>query len=607
MIAAHRRIVPTEPVVHSEGNVGVSSRWWYLPGMYQPTVHGCRCCSGPESAGQKLARRMAEARSGPQISSTEELYGVPYLGDIGDEPKECVTWPRYHDGEFSFVSNGSSMLELTVAECQALRIIMLITDVRQERYGSAHQLNWKKVGLSRASFTSQLATAEGMPTARAAAAFRFLLQHNQYYRAFHTQHQALLASGGSRNISSYALFVVHRGIECAMYPWLYPTTAFTDTGILEYYRERTGDTANRVCSIGQSWTRKVLSSVRVYGEQRDLPFFLYEKHLAAKYFNAQVRAKALGVTGDVMTRDSQATSGYWEVVADSLADLVRIMLVRCFDQEGHPLLYQHCRNLRGEVWLCAFPNVFITIAPAEWKFPRPYFLERYKNCIFAGAYIMALHMYFLVRCIWLFLAARHGHRFFVVFEWCFKTEYQGRGTPHWHIAAWVVSMGCLAWLQGRTGTRVVSAFVNFLRMLFCCEIDVQIGNGRLNYINGYVSKDHDAVDVGLGEYVQKSATSSWLAAYRLLSKSSPCLPEVAIRMAHLSEFERSYVHVLLYPPQPAAVLDVEGRKGNFSQRMYGFYLREVQTQITAGIPVSETFLVWHCYYYVYCIYYCCDT
>ena len=44
---------------------------------------------------------MAEARSGPQISSTEELYGVPYLGVIGDEPKECVTWPRYHDGEFS--------------------------------------------------------------------------------------------------------------------------------------------------------------------------------------------------------------------------------------------------------------------------------------------------------------------------------------------------------------------------------------------------------------------------------------------------------------------------------------------------------------------------
>ena len=92
---------------------------------------------------------------------------------------------------------------------------------------------------------------------------------------------------------------------------------------------------------------------------------------------------------------------------------------------------------------------------------------------------------------------------------------------------------------------------------------MQIGNGRINYINGYVSKDHDSVDVGLGEYIQKDSCSPWLATYRLLSKSSPGLPEVAIRMASLSEFDRSYSHVLLYPPQPAAMASIEGRQGNF--------------------------------------------
>ena len=66
--------------------------------------------------------------------------------------------------------------------------------------------------------------------------------------------------------------------------------------------------------MGQSWTRKVLCSVRVYGEQRDLAFFLYEKHLAQKFFNAQVRSKRIGVTGDVMVQDSQASTGYWEIV-----------------------------------------------------------------------------------------------------------------------------------------------------------------------------------------------------------------------------------------------------------------------------------------------------
>ena len=120
-----------------------------------------------------------------------------------------------------------------------------------------------------------------------------------------------------------------------MYPVLYPTTDFTDTGITDHYKARTQDGTNRVVSIGLSWTRKVLSSARVYGEQRDLPFFLYEKHLANKYFNAQVRAKSLGVTADVMTRDSQASTGYWEIVQDSLADLVRIMLVRCYDDKNY--------------------------------------------------------------------------------------------------------------------------------------------------------------------------------------------------------------------------------------------------------------------------------
>ena len=50
--------------------------------------------------------------------------------------------------------------------------------------------------------------------------------------------------------------------------------------------------------------------------------------------------------------------------------------------------------------------------------------------------------------------------------------------------------------------------------------------------------DHDAADVSLGEYVQKGTVSVWLATYRLLSKSRPCIPEVALRMAQPSEFER---------------------------------------------------------------------
>ena len=97
--------------------------------------------------------------------------------------------------------------------------------------------------------------------------------------------------------------------------------------------------------------------------------------------------------GDVMARDSQASAGYWEIVQDALADVVRVMLSRCFDAQQYPTLAAHCTNLRGEMWVCAFPNLFVTVAPAEWKFPIPYFLQAYSNFLVAGAYIMALHMF----------------------------------------------------------------------------------------------------------------------------------------------------------------------------------------------------------------------
>ncbi len=116
----------------------------------------------------------------------------------------------------------------------------------------------------------------------------------------------------------------------------------------------------------------------------------------------------------------------------------------------------------------------------------------------------------------------------------------------------------------------------------------------LNYISGYVSKDHDAVDVGLGEYVRKDATSQWLATYHLLSKSTPCSPEVAIRLKQLPELERSYSHQLLYPPQPVEMQEFAAiTQGNCSCRMYGFYLKEQKQEWAVHGMIKTSFLVWH--------------
>lgn len=223
----------------------------------------------------------------------------------------------------------------------------------------------------------------------------------------------------------------------------------------------------------------------------------------------------------------------------------------------------------------------------------PYFLQGYAFNLAGGCFLIALHMYRVVSSIVKFLCACGGHKYFKVWEYVIKTEYQGRKTAHWHIAMWVTCHGILQNLAGRTNTGQVSPFVRFLQLVFRCDIDVQVGNGRLNYINGYISKDHDAVDVSLGEYTQKNVMSNWLATYRLLCQESPGIPECAIRMASLPEFDRSFLYELLYPPQPAAMVSFDGRRVNSHAKMYAKYLQDKRFGIAAGAPIDESFLVWH--------------
>ena len=111
-------------------------------------------------------------------------------------------------------------------------------------------------------------------------------------------------------------------------PVLYPTDVFTDAGLRELHK----GSANRIFSIGDSWTRKAQSSVRAYAEHTDLAFFLYERSLANKFHNAHLIARERNLTADVPMRHSQVSTGYWDVVQDTGADVVRVMMLRCHDK-----------------------------------------------------------------------------------------------------------------------------------------------------------------------------------------------------------------------------------------------------------------------------------
>ena len=271
LLAAHRRFLPDDPVEHTLGAVGRSNRWWYLPGMYKP-ISRCSTCSrlGVEapaslkatSAGKLLLHRMAlatskrlraaakaagakrpkakaAARAEPQalpnaIDKTAEAYKVPIVLAVGEPlPEQCCTWPRY-DG-VAFVMgphvSGESMLNLTLEELKALRVVELRTKRRAEKWsGPSGHYNWKKIGLSTAKFKDIRVCRENMPTARSKAAFDFLTrpdevdEHgailryhgNRFYKEALAEQESRLGASKSLWISSFDLFINSKGIECAI-------------------------------------------------------------------------------------------------------------------------------------------------------------------------------------------------------------------------------------------------------------------------------------------------------------------------------------------------------------------------------------------------------
>ena len=171
--------VPSEPMEHCYGSVGISSRWWYRPGMYKPLAHCHRRTQPPEKLEDVMAYKQKHPEPQPVVESTGELYVIPCIFPaeqpllLGQYRRD---WPLYNYGTFQDGKSpdpqyaGESLLELDLEEQRALQIVELRTVLQKEEFGARHQFNWKKVGLSRACFKQQLVTEEAMPTLRAKAA-----------------------------------------------------------------------------------------------------------------------------------------------------------------------------------------------------------------------------------------------------------------------------------------------------------------------------------------------------------------------------------------------------------------------------------------------------
>jgi hypothetical protein len=181
-----------------------------------------------------------------------------------------------------------------------------------------------------------------------------------------------------------------------------------------------------------------------------------------------------------------------------------------------------------------------------------------------------------------------GEWFDEVFHYCLRIEFQGRGTVHVHIALWAIAKAGLE-LHGRnTGDYETSPFVNFLSSLFGgCKVDVQLGSGWLNYINGYVDKASDAMDFRVSEhYKDKEANAAWRQTYRLMSKRAPLLTEVYLSMKKHPRMIRTFLTDTLCPIIPGKV-DLDSDKATRHHRMYKAYLQLGADKHSADASVAD--------------------
>jgi len=145
---------------------------------------------------------------------------------------------------------------------------------------------------------------------------------------------------------------------------------------------------------------------------------------------------------------------------------------------------------------------------------------------------------------------------------------------HIHIAIWAIALAGQS-LEGRTGEYHSSTLVSFLEALFGgCRVDVQLGSGWLNYINGYTGKANDAMDFRIKEhYKNEKDNAAWRQTYRLLCKKAPLLTEVYLAMKKRPLMYRTFLTDILCPVIPGKVV-LNAPKATRHHKMYAAYLKK---------------------------------
>ncbi|CAK0851570.1 unnamed protein product, partial [Prorocentrum cordatum] len=498
------------------------------------------------------------------------------------------------------------VFELTEEEAASLPITDLQCDYTSVRGGRAPTACKKKTSVVRARWRARDVQA-GLPTPRARAAFAWLMEHSEAYRRYYEMHLQKLAAlqeagEGARWIYTAELLLRMPGVEAAARPVLYPTSAFGDSDLRPRLRALNLAAENGKPSIKASFMRKLCRRCVAY--QTDFPLFalLYDIALARQLSSLVAIAKQQRIAPDEAAGEMQNFSGFWQWEREKLEDVCRQMA-------EHPEYVASCqrpgaaRDVESE-WKRGLPNVFMTIAPAEWKallqdgmFAR----VREASDLTELQPALTLHLYHTITTLFekVVLASPSECGFKRVFQYVLRIEFQGRGTLHVHVLAWVEFdtkaniFGYAPSMTGRspggTDPGIVPEdprLLRFLEKLFTGSADAQCNNGHhnfLNYVTSYEMKGSDALQFQSRESEAENC-SAWRQTYRLLCNKAPLEPEMTVEFATKPLMLASYRGRHLHAPLPRDRTAPDESRVNDGELLHRAYLeRDLREEVAPAI------------------------
>ena len=547
---------------------GELKRNWWKRG--RACVESC-CKGGCDPEPEELEATDDAARAKPK-GGTARYYVTP----------QRHHWPVYDGTEFVLQDPNApvsddcvSMLDLPPAVAESLAVIDIKVDtsalvkkdscrpatLRKGVTAPCAPHNVKKTGVVKAAWRREDIKAK-LREPIAIAAYNWLYENNDTYRKYVDIHKLKLKEARDDPnfqwwVPTATLLLAYHGIEVAAKPTLYPRASFGDTDVGPRLRELGSITAAQKPSPKTSFVRKLQSRCSSYYMDFKLLSLIHDATLARQISSAINISKSKHLSVEACADDWQYFDTFWEHEREVLEDVVR--------QHGPP-------------------SLFITIAPAEWKYVLHESARRFKHAkkISDAQSLITAHIYQTVLKI---LEKRvfqpnEKLKIKVVNEWAVRGEYQGRGTLHLHICVWAelteehIGDGP-HYLQGRSGESHDSALVHELENFFKCRVDVQVGHGThrlLQYVTGYSAKASDSLTFKMKESEDRGgeSLSTWAMVYRLLTRRAPLEPELTLEMMAVPLMVRSFRREQMYAPIPT--LPGKPQPTNNYRKIYEAYL-----------------------------------